>query len=75
MWWIISNSNTKYSNNVLVPAAVAGDNKSAFLRHFARLIEEWQCTKLCNGGRLQSEMKSLVQDNLNLWNSSRRLCY
>ena len=64
MWWIISNSKSKYSNNLLGHAAVAGDNKPAFLRHFAQWIEEWQCMQLSNCGKFtltKQTMSALIQ--------------
>ena len=64
MWWIISNSKSKYSNNLLGHAAVAGDNKPAFLRHFSQWIEEWQCMQLSNCGKFtltKQTMSALIQ--------------
>ena len=64
MWWIIFNSKSKYSNNLLGHAAVAGDNKPAFLRHFAQWIEEWQCMQLSNCGKFtltKQTMSALIQ--------------
>ena len=40
-WWVIINSNSRYSSNNLGHAFILGDGKTCFLRAFANFLEEW----------------------------------
>ena len=41
-WWIIINSNTRFSPNKLGNACTLGDEKTDFLRAFANYLETWR---------------------------------
>ena len=42
LWWVVSNTKMKYSNNIIGNAAVMGDSKPQFIRALAHWVQEWQ---------------------------------
>ena len=49
VWWVLSNSKTRYSTaRYLGNAAVTGDNKPSFLRAMTDWIQNWQEKKIPN---------------------------